>query len=64
MSKPFKEFSPLPVAGVDDLEGLCFDSHITGDTAFAVLLVYTGFPCVRTIARGQGAAAARQREAA
>jgi hypothetical protein len=60
----FKEFSPLPVANIDDLEGLYFDSHFTGDTAFAALLVHSGFPCVRTIARGQGAAAARQKEAA
>jgi hypothetical protein len=40
---------------VDGLEGLYFDSHFTGDSSFAGLLVYSGVPCVRTIARPPGA---------
>ena len=46
--------APL-IAKTDDIEVLYFDSHLTGDSSFAGLLIYSGVVCVRTIARPPGA---------
>jgi hypothetical protein len=51
MNKVVRKTLEPAIVSTDGLEGPYFDSHLTEDSSFAGLLVYSGIPCVRTISR-------------